>query len=570
MNIKKIIEALWSLSLPAIKSGYPIYFNFTSNTLRTTFPKFQLSSEDVLQTINEAANSFYIVDGNKAYIVDNAFDPIWESISAAIIIACQQVLIVERMAETEDHSANAYFPWLRKAISKDLEDYHSSPFDYEDFEKVWIKLSKEVVILGGNLNLLNIEFGKKKGADQTKRFPLSQALLSKEDSLRMIEAIGAEEVRKKSQDSLLYIMLQEKKCLTARGRKLISLTWMQDKILSQIKSYALSNEKYNLYKHEVQESRIEASNLIIKAFNDEMNSSLLSSQVSLAVFDRATDNRITDVEISQKFIVDKIYEPGFVFLPFSNSNDCWILSNENISLNMSNKIMVCFHNDYEENVYAQIKYLFGGIDGVVKKKTIFKRTDLQYFLFKPLSIERTDTISNGKINTTKISFKDDKPIFENGITLDTSNSIFSSMHLPTTVIIKGIRWDLTGPVTINGHKTTFEIFKKDLKNIDYVDKFKVEFNDDIKFEIKVSGFLRSLRSIGYRTINEKVKPIGEWINSSNQTLYTLGEFSEIPSRDEPYKFFSYLVKIKKNHEYNKLQQLIGLSNRDQPLKDPET
>ena len=194
----KIIELLWKPFIEEVKTGNPVYFCFHSEYLNKIFGQYGAAVSDPCQVIMDAANEFLVVENTDVYVEPEALRPIAQGFSAAIILVAQQILAAEEMVKDETgFSENAYFPRLRAMISPDLPEISMNPFSFDDFERIWRRFAKEIMSIEGSTQAsVTFQFGVEEGVNKARYFPLSQALLSREDLLLLTHRIGKEKIAK--------------------------------------------------------------------------------------------------------------------------------------------------------------------------------------------------------------------------------------------------------------------------------------------------------------------------------------------------------------------------------------
>ena len=240
-----IIKLLWSEYIDLIQRGIPVYFTFTSSGVESLLNANEIIFDDAHEYINECARDYLDVIGEHVYLKPSALSPNKSGFSAAILIICQQVLVVEEMVNGDIYSENAYFPHLRKNISNELGMFSQNPFLYQEFESIWKTLSREIYLINQSHSCVTFNFNDVKGMNKARRFPLSQALLTKEDAVRLIDAIGQSVLMEENEEYVFRNIVANRSLLSNRGKNLTKHPWTRHALVNQLRSLAKNVSEVN-------------------------------------------------------------------------------------------------------------------------------------------------------------------------------------------------------------------------------------------------------------------------------------------------------------------------------------
>jgi hypothetical protein len=149
-----------------------------------------------------------------------AFQPLGGMVfSAAICLAVQQVLVVERMLSDAVFSENAYFPRYREVLVLPSGGEHSVPMSTEEFQRIWSTLAKELLQVDG-AGAATVTFRAGLGPDLNRRFPFSQALFTTHD-LTIIKDRASDLNERSDRKRVLESLREVRRDLGTRASRLI-------------------------------------------------------------------------------------------------------------------------------------------------------------------------------------------------------------------------------------------------------------------------------------------------------------------------------------------------------------
>ncbi len=541
-----MVQALWSDYIDLIKRGAPIYFTFTKDLLEHILNKHEVEFVDSCELINKLAARYFIVEGEMAFLSDDVFVPGDNGFSSVILLVCQQVLVVEEMVRCENFSENAYFPRLRAFMSEDLGEISQNPFYYEDFENIWKVLAKEVYSIGNNKNCITFDFQNKKGASKAKRFPLGQALFTREDIVRLIDSIGRVRVQKARPEKLIPLISANKKCLKKRGKYLITLPWVQYKLVEQLKVFANSNENLEYLRKEVEKSQINSSGLYSKIYLD--NQDWLSTEYVINVFDPNND-LVQDFALVKHTLKNEIGDIGYRVLTPTLLGDSWRITDDKYFPIVGDKVFVLFRKDKKDTAKLIINRCFE-LDEEIEPQEFSRVDKIGYFKVKISKTTKINAfVSKGLFVEGPDRTEDEEEIlFTGGIAVNKSQNRFSSNFLPDSIIINGNEHMLKGKITINSFVSTFESFREEVKSISENQDYSILLESGIKFKLKVAPRYKYIeKHINYELQNGKLNPTYRIISDPNFVSDAVPmhpcEVHDLLQKKKEEKDFSSVVSI---------------------------
>jgi hypothetical protein len=521
---------LWNEYLDLIKRGAPVYFNFTRDMVEYILNKNEIKFEDACELINKLASKYYLVDGETAFLCDEAFIQGDSGFSPVILLICQQVMVVEEMVKCESFSENAYFPRLRTFMSKDLGEISQNPFYYDDFENIWKMLAREIYSISQNKSCITFNFQAVKGASKAKRFPLGQALFTKEDIVRLIDAIGRIRVQKERVDTVLSLINANKKCLKRRGKYLITLPWVQNSLVEQLKAFANSDDNLEFIRKEVEESKIKSKGLYPKIYLD--NQDWLSMEYVINIFDE-NDDLVQDFGLVKQALESEIGNVDYKVLTPTPMGDCWRVDNGKYFPLVGDTIFVLFKSGKDNNAKLIIDRFFNSENEITP--LCFHRVDkVEYFKVKITNSTKVNAyISKGFfVESTSNSLDHEKALFVGGIPVNKSQNRYSSIFLPNAIIINNTKYELEGKITVNSFVSTFENLKEEVKSISINQDYNITLESGKSFILKVAPRSKTIgrkidyaikdgRSFPISTICENVKDSQDYIDSDSSEIFKI-------------------------------------------------
>lgn len=517
-NHNKLIGALWSEFTELIESGVPVYFTFTNDLVEEILSRDGISFDSGRDAINNAVSDLIEVYGDHVHLKRNALMERKGGFSAAILFVCQQILAVEEMTSTELHSENAYFPHLRKNLSSELYQISQNPFNYDDFGRIWLTLSKEIFKISHTPKCITFSFEITYGANKAKRFPLSQALFSKEDVIRLIDKIGFKSIRSDDEEYVYRCITSNRHVLSGRGKRLITYVWMKDALVRQVKSISQSIGVVNRIRQVVTNKTVALEDLVLKVSMDNID--WFENEYVINLFD-SNNNLISDISTVNDFFREKVSNKNYsVFVP-SKDGDCWMSCNEEYAPSSKEELIVLYNNESKEAIKSLISDYFDvSKDNIIEERISRAKSVNAFrlvvgeFLNKSIYIKCGDLcIDENKVSHTSVSFK-------GGVLVNLKQDRYSALFLPTHIVIDDCEYELVGNVTINGSIHDFDNFRVEVKNILINLSYTIELNEEIKFTLKVAPQKRIIeRKVIYRFYKKQLLPIQQVVDCNSEEAY---------------------------------------------------
>ncbi len=548
MNTNEIIiKLLWSDYIGLVQSGVPVYFTFTSDAIEDLLNDNEIAFDNAHDFINKCARDFLYVNGEYVYLKPNALTPNKSGFSSAILIVCQQVLVVEEMVRNDIHSENAYFPHLRKNISSELGEFSQNPFFYQEFESVWKTLSREMYLINQNHNCVTFSFDEVKGMNKARRFPLSQALLTKEDAVRLIDTIGQSVLREESEERIFKNVVANRSSLSNRGKNITKHPWMRHALINQLRSLSKSVGELNLIREAIDKKTKDVSKLRLEVYSD--SSDWLNVEYVVNIFDEF-GGIVRDSEVVNSYFKLKVESNSYVVLVPKLKGDGWIYAGSEYYPKLGDELIILYEPDPQGSVFSLISSYFKlAREDVTENR--FSRSKNYHFikLALDLNFDKNIYIQNGRIYVPDKTVGEKQIQFIGGIAVNKSNDRFSSLHLPSGVIVSGKEYVLEGRMKINGKYYLYEEFRKNICSINVEDTYDIELDGGIRFNLKVAPrYGEPIEGVYYPPFSHRLLPLSTFsknipfsVSSSNiglESYQTYQEIYEAKSRSD----FIYISK----------------------------
>jgi len=443
---------------------------------------------------------------------------------------------------------------------RELEPLSQNPFDYIDFENIWRTLSKEVFKLSHNPKCITFNFEQAHGANKAKRFPLSQALYSKEDVIRLIDKIGFSNLRSEDENYVYRCITSNKGILSGRGKRISSYVWMKDALVKQVKSLSESVVDVGRIKEILSKKTVNIEQLKAKIYVDNID--WLSSEYVINLFDQK-NNLISDSSVINQFFSTHIFGEAYkVFIP-SIDGDCWIISEDEYIPFENDEIIIVYAVDKKDAIKGLIIDYFNVQDGDISEDIIFRSKQISVFRFRLNSkIIKNILIKSGSICAGNEVNNKKEVIFKGGVCVNINQDRFSCRYLPIYIIHQNKEYKLTGIVKINDAIYDFDLFRNEVRDIMEDQNYLIELNESIKFKIKVaSEKKRKKNKVIFPYYKKQVLPISTIVNphKNGECFFEKMNSHKFKNKLNIYRSENNLVDIKKNlHDY----QLINANNFD--------
>lgn len=447
---EKVATRLWDYFEPSIKSGNQVYFCFSRDLLRSLLGNILLN--DPVEEFFTLASQFYIVSGDSCDIEDQTYEIRAAGRSLAILLVAQQILVVEDMVNEGGISEEAYFPRLRRRISKSLSESFALPMAPDEFLNLWNTFRSEVIATGAHPTAITFYAGI--GRNKHRSYPLTQALLSSHDLQELADKFPREiNIGKISDDAVLELT---KKCrLGSRARKVIRVAWLRHRILGQIRSFFANRKNSDVQK--VQSIIEKEKGLDFRIYSDE----IFEKSFEL----RASDDGGEDIG-NDSIIVNAIKSKlektvAMVFTLNPSTKDFWRVSSSDHSITVGDELIFLTLGPNLSKLKAVISTYWPA--SLISLDEIELVTGVLSFAFRvPCLPLRPCCVRNGSI--TERSNRGELA-WSGGILLDERSNLFLVNYPPSSLMIDGIEVDSNLVITANGRKITIAEFLEELKYI---------------------------------------------------------------------------------------------------------
>ncbi|OIQ19962.1 MAG: hypothetical protein BM556_05595 [Bacteriovorax sp. MedPE-SWde] len=242
--MSKIVCALWRHFEPFLLKQVPVYFTFNKKLIVDIVSnELELVDHDeAYREFLNLARSFMVTSESKVAICENVYKNVYRNKSSSIVLIALQILAVEQMdKDGGNYTEHAYFPRLRNLINENLMEGTSLPFDSDEYVRLWDTFSEEVRSYYSDNNYVvtfDLEATK---AYKNKIMPLSQALLSHADLVKMGLALYEKysEVNVDKFDFETFLK-NEKRIVSPRGRECLSKNAIRSKVAEQFRGFISS------------------------------------------------------------------------------------------------------------------------------------------------------------------------------------------------------------------------------------------------------------------------------------------------------------------------------------------
>lgn len=185
INSTDVSKLFWAKYLTQIKSGVPVYFNFSEQLVSDLlFNEYDFKTRgDAFEEYLKIVRGLINVSGNKVaikpevYRNDNGY-------TSVIVLISIQIVAAERMTSLHNKYTNeSYYPPLRKLLSSELRDDHDIPFVIDEYQYLWKSFRDEILAINKDSAITFDLVGK--GREKNRIYPLSQALLNEKDLISL-------------------------------------------------------------------------------------------------------------------------------------------------------------------------------------------------------------------------------------------------------------------------------------------------------------------------------------------------------------------------------------------------
>ena len=505
ISIEAVIKILWKPFIKQINSGSPVYFTYHRFYLFDLFKEEGILLDNPVYTINEIANKYIEIEGDHAVILPEVFEPAIDDFSPSIILVCQQILAVEEMVRDQSgYSDSAYFPRLRKNISLSLNESSLNPFSFTQFEKLWKTLASEMKsIRGFNKSTITFRFGADHGINKSRSFPLSQALLSRDDLKLICNKIGLDVIKK--HDNNLWGNIQSiRNTLKNRAFKLLSLSFLKDRVLDQVVNFA---KNANLLDLKIIEKISEISDHMELRFYKEFD--LFNENIRAYIYNYTKNENISD----ESMVINYLFEIldsnfNYLFLPLSDTNDFWVKRKDEIEIKQGDTFLALGNQQGIATIGMILETCLKGFRKIDYEKDILKFYNdislIEIINHFPSSI----FIKDGKM--IKNSDENNEVQYEwiGGISISAKSDLYFKDYLPHSIVYRGNKFLIQDVLRINSKVLSFENFIKEINYLSENTLYTFEFPLGYKANIWVAKNINPNNDLhGFEIKNSLISPV---------------------------------------------------------------
>lgn len=481
----KLILALWEPFIEEVKTGDPVFFCFYREWLVSALSEIGISTDDPTKIINDAANRFFIVSSDEVIVRPQALAPIEGGFSAAIILVCQQVLAVEEMVRQQSgYTENAYFPRLRRMISPKLEELSLNPFSFDEFEGIWRTLAKEIRSIHGSSDAsITFRFGVEQGANKARSFPLSQALLSREDLYLLVRRIGVNRLKAADSQGRWALIRSERTQLRRRAQRLLSLHFLRDRIVEQVKGFVEKLDPSKLHFVEVQSQTAEKFEMrfykdSVDWFTDEFRAYLLNGK----------GERLDDEASIRRELSQNLTQKGYFVLPCSELGDSWIKTNADLEIKAGDTFLIIGRKAEFPRAWTIISSLVRSLTSATSESLESKFSDniVIHEIKWPKSIPGAIKVRNGGISGGATESAVNRAEWLGGLAVNQGREKFLKDYLPISVQFGSEAIPISSVIRINDKYLSFSAFQQSLRTLDANQSYTFSFPNDRRARLSIA------------------------------------------------------------------------------------
>lgn len=509
--LSDLVATLWGLFKPDIKSGHPVFFSFSRESLS---PAFQ---SDAHRRICDAANSLLVVHKNSVELKPEALSANHAGFTASIVLVAQQILAVEEMVDDPSgFSENAYFPRLRKMISPALSEVSANPFNFEEFESIWRSFASEIRSFNKSTEAsITFRFGDETGANKAKGFPLSQALLTQENLLTLVRMMGQKAVLLSPPEVLWRGISNESAHLGRRARRLLAINYLRPRVVDQLRAFAKAIAPGRL--DSAQARTISAESLALGVFRESID--WMTEEFRPCLYRNGDLNSIEDCSIIRQHIEELLDSVSSISMPLGEFGDCWIRSSIAVPVKQGDIFVVVSRVGGQNKVRAQETSLLKYVE-VIETKPLAGLSEFEVSECRVLPSARSDiVIVRDRIATRNFPVRVDHE-WIGGVCLNRRSSCYLREALPTKIQLSDRIFSIGDLVAINKIPFTYKRFVEMLANEQTEASFEVEFPDGGVASISI-GIRRGIfdERLGFSvSTEEKIAPFVDWIPPHGRAL----------------------------------------------------
>ncbi len=500
MKLRNWNQLLWEYLLEYYCTGGPVYLCFNVNVLQNILKnEFSTSftQKEAEQLFMTACNSMIRVYGGKAWIPEVVFAATDGNRSLCLSYAVQQILTAEKMFSDEKYTADAYFPRYRKAMGL-LDESGAMPISYEQFHRIWSTLKNELLSLP-SVSEDKITFSKGKGKNLNRSLPLSQALLSHENLIRICSRF--KNINSYSDHRLLLEVQRNKHFLLKDAQNKIFNRYIKNALIEQIRSFAsnFSNEK------SIKRRRKRREVIDPRCFELFRNFEGWDDFLQLDLSDKCNG----DITV----VLEKYLQNNNLLLLTKGLAGEFVGSDLPASITSNEKFVVCTSKPRESFVYSNITdYIDGSLIEQLRypEVSIPKNCTLFYCTTSlpegsELVIGNTGLFAENKLLPKRLTFT-------GGISLNSRTNDFLLGFPPTGFKFAGRILTDDDMLTVNSESIKVDTFLKQLKQQKDEQRYLIKYSN-YETTLSITNRRRSLthHNIGFNLLsNRTICPVSTY------------------------------------------------------------
>ncbi|MBP7863912.1 hypothetical protein KA183_19655 [bacterium] len=437
---------LWEYYSEILKRGQPFYLAADSNLINKIAQNLQLSSDaNPLSAFHKSCNGCFTISKSGARVRSDIYKRKEYGFSRTICLAVQQVLVVEELLGDTEYSELEYFPRYRRRIGVLGGIENANPLKH-DFERIWLVLSEELGRAAAPATFIKTFARGGSRKNQTTNYPLSQALFTTEDLLRIQKetqnAISPSTLNKTVFQALRNI--SRSTFLGRRARNLILKCNNEDTevaLCEQVKSFATSLALGNKKKR----SAIRSDDYIFLA---ERNEEDFLSDDSFEIYMEDGNGKPSDLDILEEL---NCYFEDFaaLFLAFRNYQYSQITVAEPLKEETKAIVVIPAHSSFAfQEAYKQ----HYDISPVISASNVGPG----YIVFFCSKLDKRICLKFG----APVSKQPSKSQIEllGGIKIDSRSDTYLAGYPPTSFSYQGLPLSSETIVTVNGDELRAQEF----------------------------------------------------------------------------------------------------------------
>lgn len=487
VSADQLADMLWHPFLSQIQTGDPVFFCFHKEMISDIFREFSIPADHPADIVNAAARSLISIDGEDVEIDPKTFELTSSGFSLAIILACQQILVVEEMVrEPRGFSEHAYFPRLRAKISEDLPQRSLNPFSFEDFEQIWRQLAKEIrSIKGSEERSVTFTFGIETGINKARSFPLSQALLSHDDLFTIVRKIGFKRAKEMTHEHLWKSLRQERFILQRRAQRLLALPNLRDRVIEQLKSFlrTVDPKKFTALPSEI----VSGEPYNLGFFKEPLDWQNEEYRVFLS--SKASAQRILDESQIAKELDDILRRKGFIILPSDQIGDIWVKRRQLDAIEPGSVFLIVGSPIEIKRAVGIIRTIWPTFpEGQREQYNLGGRTqEVVTEALWPISMPDPLWIYDGSLSKDRRAFSQNSHEWIGGVCVDNRSQRYLKQYLPEKIRFGSVEFSLLEARRVNGRLIGIENVLSHLDEIAGRAPLELEFPNGATAKLAVAG-----------------------------------------------------------------------------------